>query len=64
MKILQEVTNWKCDIQPNHTYYVRDNGKLWGYIPMGKTEVVRLKSEPPFSRQYRKFVTLGTIQEE
>lgn len=63
MKVLQEVTSWDLEYQPNHVYYVRDNGKLWGYKPRGEGEVRILKTELPFDRARRKFITLETIDE-
>lgn len=60
ISVLQEVTDWKF---PNHTYHVNSKGKLVGYIKQGTTELIPV-SGLNFSKSYRKFITLGTIDDD
>ena len=58
---LKEITDWseaKCSI-PNHTYIVRPDGQLAGYIKTGTKEEIMFKSpKRQFSKSRRKFVDL------
>jgi hypothetical protein len=59
MKYIQEITEWKSDWIPNHTYYVRDDGrKMVGYIRAGTGELVKFIKPLPFDSRGRKFITL------
>ena len=58
---LKEITYWsesKCPV-PNHTYIVRPDGHLAGYIKTGtKEEILFKKPMKQFSKSRRKFVDL------
>ena len=58
---LKEITDWsesKCPV-PNHTYIVRPDGHLAGYIKTGTKEEIMFKSPmKQFSKSRRKFVDL------
>jgi|TARA_B110000438_G_C15706211_1_gene603301 hypothetical protein len=58
---LKEITDWsesKCPV-PNHTYIVRPDGHLAGYIKTGtKEEILFKKPMKQFSKSRRKFVDL------
>ena len=58
---LKEITDWsdsKTNV-PNHTYIVRPDGHLAGYIKTGtKEEILFKKPMKQFSKSRRKFVEL------
>ena len=58
---LKEITDWsesKCPV-PNHTYIVRPDGHLAGYIKTGtKEEILFKKPMKQFSKSRRKCVDL------
>lgn len=58
--VLQEVTDWKW---PNHTYHINSKGKLVGYIKQGTRDVIPVGGLD-FSKTHRKFVNLGTIDDD
>jgi hypothetical protein len=58
---LKEITDWsdsKTNV-PNHTYIVRPDGHLAGYIKTGTKEEIMFKSPmKQFSKSRRKFIDL------
>lgn len=52
---LKEVTDWKMDFQPNHTYFLNEAGKCIAYIKKGTSEILYNKTPMSFSKSYRKF---------
>lgn len=52
---LKEVTVWKMDFQPNHTYFINEAGKCTAYIKKGTSEILYNKTPMSFSKSYRKF---------
>jgi hypothetical protein len=58
MQVLQEVTQWECQIQPNHTYLV-DGDRIIAYRKLGKGEAITCTGKFKIDRRGRKFVKLG-----
>ena len=55
--ILKEITQWKSDIQPNHTYKI-ENEKIVAYKKFHLGEWIVLAKPLKFYRSYRKFIKL------
>jgi hypothetical protein len=57
--LLLEVTDWEY---PNHTYLHRGkDGKIYGYIKSGTTDMEMFKKPMMFYKSKRKFKKLETI---
>lgn len=55
---MQEVTVWKCDFQPNHTYLF-DGDKALAYIKKGESEITTLIKPLRIVQTGRKFVKVS-----
>ena len=56
---LKEITDWGEVSVANHTYIVRPDGQLAGYIKTGtKEEIIFKNPMKQFSKSRRKFITL------
>lgn len=60
--ILKETTNWvKAPNTPNHIYLINEKDKLVAYIKTGTNDLIIHSKPTSFSKSYRKFQVLDTV---